>query len=203
MQDQSVFPDTCWKAKEVKFSKYNSSDLWNGFWCVNFRSTLIYLCGLSIPLLPLVPCLWMVQNYLNYHCFFFFFFCLLFYGVSFVGEKSTGRKNPHPSWNILKSWSFWGLAWAKRKIRKNDLDMWKWPLNRSTILFMRAKPSTMMNLWNHASQPTATRWKWSRSKCKRPGWWFPRWLGPQIPLLHGVQQAAPSVGRWGKVCVPF
>lgn len=33
----------------------------------------------------------------------------------------------HPSYSALKSGKSWNLPQARRKIRKNDLDRWKWP----------------------------------------------------------------------------
>lgn len=110
------------------------------------------------------------------------------YVISFVGEKNTGGKHPHPSRRALKSWRFWSLAWAERKTRGK----WYWNV-KMTLKQIQATSlgQSLLPWWICGIIPLSQQLQDetdATADCRRPGWPFRCWLGHTPPLAHGVRQ---------------
>lgn len=88
-------------------------------------------------------------------------------------EKSPPLREHFEKLEVLKS----GVGWKKNK-RKISLKCEN-GLETDPKYFTGAKPSTMMDLWNNSSQPTATRWSWRHSRLHEARLMGPSLAGPQ------------------------
>lgn len=136
--------------------------------------TYLFIC----MAFPSHPSPWSLCGWCRIIQLLFFSSLSLLYGISFVEEKYRREKSPpqrecFEKLEVLKS----GVGWKKNKGKislkcENDLET-------DPKYFIGAKPSTMMDLWNNSSQPTATRWNWSPSRLHEAGLMVPSLAGPQ------------------------
>lgn len=130
-----------------------------------------------LSLATLVPDLLSVDDAELSNHWFFLFVSSLWHII--CGRKKYRREHSPPQLErfekleVLKS----GLGWKKNKRKislkcENDLET-------DPKCFTGAKASTMMDLWNDASQPTATGWNWSHSRSHEARLMVPSLAWPQ------------------------